>query len=113
MAAPAEANSNLALVLGQAQTADQITVIINGGPISNGPGTSLTTEPTMFWVDNRQSTLANANGIRGDGRGLNGLGVWGHSDSGGIDVFEVSSSTTRTATSGSAPPAARPAGGDS
>jgi hypothetical protein len=85
-AAPAGANTNAALLLGQAQTADQITVIINGGNISNGPGTSLSTEPTMFWVDNRTSTLANAHGIRGDGKGVLGRGVWGHSDSAGIGV---------------------------
>jgi hypothetical protein len=83
----AGATSGNALVLGQAQTVTNLTALVNmDGNIGNGPGTSLTTEPTMFWVDNRGSTLANAVGIRADGRGVNGSGVWGHSDSGGIGV---------------------------
>jgi hypothetical protein len=85
-AAPAGATSGFPLMIGEAHTADRMTAILNGGSISNGEGPLLSTEPTMFWIDNRQSTLANANGIRGDGRGENGSGVWGHSDSGGIAV---------------------------
>jgi hypothetical protein len=41
----------------------------------------------MFWVDNRLSPQATGHGIRGDGKGVNGLGVWGNSDSGGTGVF--------------------------
>jgi hypothetical protein len=85
--APAGAESFNQLVLGEGQTVDRITIMYNGGSVSNGTGQLLSTEPTMFWVDNRLSTLPNANGIRGSGRGANGSGVWGHSDSGGIGVL--------------------------
>lgn len=83
---PAGATSGNSLILGQAQTADRLTAILNGGSIANGLGNLLSTEPTMFWVDNRLSTLANSNGLRGDGKGVLGRGVWGHSDSDGIGV---------------------------
>src|SRR5262249_27832843 len=83
---PAGATSGNSLILGQAQTADRLTAILNGGNIPNGLGNLLPTEPTMFWVDNRQSTLANSNGIRGDGKGVVGQGVWDHSDSDGVGV---------------------------
>jgi hypothetical protein len=47
----------------------------------------LTTEATMLWVDNRSTPNTAGNGIRGDGKGVNGIGLWGNSDSGGIGVF--------------------------
>ncbi len=50
-------------------------------------GASLTTERTLLWGDNRTSPQANANGIRGDGKGPEGMGLWGNSDFGGIGVF--------------------------
>jgi hypothetical protein len=50
-------------------------------------GGSLTTEPTLLWGDNRTSPLANANGIRGDGKGPAGMGLWGNSDYGGVGVY--------------------------
>ena len=40
----------------------------------------------MFWIDNRLSALATGHGIRGDGKGVLGRGIWGHSDSDGIGV---------------------------
>jgi hypothetical protein len=45
-----------------------------------------TTEATMFWVDNRLSALTTGHGVRGDGKGVLGRGLWGHSDSNGIGV---------------------------
>ncbi|MEP7045959.1 MAG: hypothetical protein ABI949_04735 [Ilumatobacteraceae bacterium] len=46
----------------------------------------LTSEPTLFWADNRGSTLANAVGVRGDGRAT-GFGVFGNNDLGGVGVL--------------------------
>ena len=61
--------------------------------LTNGPATGttatgdpLTAEATMFWVDNRLSALPTGHGIRGDGKGVLGRGLWGHSDSNGIGV---------------------------
>jgi hypothetical protein len=85
---PAAADTGTALTIGHAQTAQNITYLLNG-PVTGSPGNvsnPLASEPTMFWIDNRTSALANANGIRGDGKGVLGRGVWGHSDSAGIGV---------------------------
>jgi hypothetical protein len=86
LAKPAAANSNSALTIGHAQTAQNITYVLNGPVVGDNIGNPLTTEPTMFWIDNRSSTLPNGNGIRGDGKGPTGSGLWGHSDSNGIGV---------------------------
>jgi hypothetical protein len=83
---PAAADTGQPLTIGHAQTAQNLTYLLNG-PLSPGNVSNpLTSEPTMFWVDNRTSTLVNANGIRGDGKGVLGRGVWGHSDSDGVGV---------------------------
>ncbi len=85
---PAAADTGQALTIGHAQTAQNITYLLNG-PVTGGTGNvsnPLASEPTMFWVDNRTSALINGNGIRGDGKGVLGRGVWGHSDSDGIGV---------------------------
>jgi hypothetical protein len=85
---PAAADTGQPLTIGHAQTAQNITYLLNG-PVTGGTGNvsnPLATEPTMFWVDNRTSALTNGNGIRGDGKGVLGRGVWGHSDSDGIGV---------------------------
>lgn len=84
-AQPAAASSGQALVLGDLQYADRATYIGNNASSIQETNTLLTSEPTMFWVDNRAATIQ-ANGIRGDGQGVNGAGVWGHSDSNGIGV---------------------------
>ncbi len=60
---------------------------IRNGTFAPALGTPLTSDATMFWIDNRLSTLAAAIGVRGDGKGVNGTGVWGNSDSGGIGLF--------------------------
>lgn len=86
-ATPAAATTGNQLVIGQLQSAANMTAIVNAGAVSNGAGPALSTEPTMFWVDNRASSATAANGLRGDGKGVNGAGVWGHSDSNGIGVL--------------------------
>ena len=83
----ADATTGNALVLGQLQTAANITYIQNGGAVANAPGNPLTAEKTMFWVDNRTSTLDNGYGVRGDGHGVHGVGVHGNSDFNGIGVL--------------------------
>jgi len=69
------------------QTAQNITVLANGPAFTPTLGTSLATEQTLFWADNRGSILDHGIGIRGDGNGINGVGVWGHSDSDGIGLL--------------------------
>jgi hypothetical protein len=91
----AEANTNSALLLGQGQSVDQMTFLINGGPISNGPGNSLSTEATMFWVDNRNSTI-DGNGLRADGH-ANGVGLWGNNDYTGAGVLATGALGLRAA----------------
>ena len=83
---PAHANTGDPWLVGNSVGATNMTRIRNGA-LPTAPGNPLTSEPTMFWIDNRLSTLDNANGIRGDGKGTGGTGVWGQSDSGGIGVF--------------------------
>jgi hypothetical protein len=99
-AGSASATTGLGLVLGHAQGASNLTYI-NNSTNGNTISTPLTTEPTMFWVDNRASTIE-ANGLRGDGHGSTGIGLWGHSDFGGIGVqgdggVGVKASGTRSA----------------
>ena len=84
---PAAADSGAALVIGQLQRAQNITYLANGPAAANSAGTSLATEQTLFWADNRGSVLNHGIGIRGDGNGVNGVGLWGHSDSGGIGLL--------------------------
>jgi hypothetical protein len=86
-AQPAAATTGSALVIGQLQSAQNITYLANLPAAANSPGTALTTEQTLFWADNRQSVLDHGIGIRGDGNGVNGAGVWGHSDSNGIGLL--------------------------
>jgi hypothetical protein len=83
---PAAATDGSPVLIGNNQGATRITYLGNGafGPT---PGTLLTSEATMFWTDNRNSTLPSANGLRGDGKGPAGAGLWGNSDSGGIGVL--------------------------
>jgi len=88
LAKPAAADTGTALTLGHVQTAQNMTVLVDG-PVTGTTGTvsnPLTTEATLFWVDHRVSALATAHGIRGDGKGVLGRGLWGHSDSNGIGV---------------------------
>lgn len=84
---PAAATTGGALIIGELQSAANQTGIVNAGAVTNAPGPALSSEPTMFWVDNRSSSAPTANGLRGDGKGVNGAGVWGHSDSNGIGVL--------------------------
>ena len=84
-AQPAAASTGQTLLLGNLQQAASITYIGNGSSATQTVGTALTSERTMFWVDNRSSTIEGV-GIRGDGHGLTGAGIWGHSDSNGIGV---------------------------
>ena len=86
-AQPAAATTGSALTIGQLQTAQNITYLGNGAAVANQPGTSLATEQTLFWADNRASVLDHGIGVRGDGNGVNGFGVWGHSDSNGTGLL--------------------------
>ena len=86
-AQPAAATSGNAVTIGQLQTAQNITYLANGPVAANSPGTSLATEQTLLWADNRGSVLDHGIGIRGDGNGVNGAGIWGHSDSNGIGLL--------------------------
>lgn len=82
----AEATTGDYLRIGWLQTTQNMTYLANkGGSPVQGP--ALTSEATLMWCDNRDSSLANSNGIRGDGKGPNGAGLWGNSDSGGIGVL--------------------------
>ena len=85
-AQPVAAVSNANMQIGVFQSAANITYLGNG-TFPNSPGTSLATEQTLFWADNRASVLDHGIGIRGDGNGVNGIGIWGHSDSNGIGVL--------------------------
>lgn len=81
----ADATTGDYLRIGYNQGAQNMTYLTNQQG-SSVLGNSLTSEPTLFWGDNRQSSLANANGIRGDGKGATGMGIWGNSDFGGVGV---------------------------
>lgn len=88
---PVAADSTQDLVVGRANFAQDITYLRNAAG-ANGTaitGSALTTERTMFWADNRLSTLAIAVGIRGDGResgtGLDGYGGTGVRGTGTTD----------------------------
>jgi hypothetical protein len=84
-ARPAAASTGQNLMLGYTQYTANSTFIGNGGSTFQSLGTGLDTEPTMLWVDNFDASI-DANGIRGDGHGVTGAGIWGHSDSNGIGV---------------------------
>jgi hypothetical protein len=88
-ARPAAADSNQSLIAGRANFVQDITYIRNSTG-TNGTlfsGSALTSERTMFWADNRFSTLTTAIGIRGDGResgtGIDGYGGTGVTGTGG------------------------------
>jgi hypothetical protein len=84
---PAGAATGDNRVLGVGQEASNMTYLRNGtAPGFFATGDLNTSEATMFWVDNRLSALPTAHGIRGDGKGVLGRGLWGHSDSNGIGV---------------------------
>ena len=83
---PAHANTSDAMLVGNTMGATNMTRIRNGN-FTTTPGNSLTSDATMMWVDTRLSTLTDAHGLRGDGKGANGAGLWGQNDSGGIGVL--------------------------
>ena len=84
-AGSAQAATGNTLQAGYLHSATNMTYLTYGS-WSPAVGASLTTEATLLWGDNRPSPLANANGIRGDGKGPSGMGLWGNSDYGGIGV---------------------------
>ena len=87
MARPAAANTGDTRFLGVGQEAANMTYLRNGTAAGSfATGDLNTAEATMFWVDNRLSALPAGHGIRGDGKGVLGRGLWGHSDSNGIGV---------------------------
>lgn len=85
-AGAASAATGSSLLLGWNQAAANMTYLQCGSG-TPGVGSPLTTERTLLWGDNRTSPQANANGIRGDGKGAEGIGLWGNSDYGGIGVL--------------------------
>lgn len=85
-AAPkADAATNDAMLAGKGVFATNMTYLGNNAAAGSYATASLTTEPTMFWADNRTSTI-NGNGVRGDGHGT-GSGLWGNSDFNGTGVL--------------------------
>jgi len=79
-ARPAAAATGDAMLVGNEHFAGNLTRIKNGsGAVS--PGESLGTEKVLFWVDNTDSDLDDAVGVRGEGRD-DGSGVDGHGGKG-------------------------------
>ena len=85
-AQPAAASTGQTLLLGNAQFASNMTYIGNSASGVQTTSNPLSTERTMFWADNRAATIDSV-GIRGDGRGPTGVGLWGNSDFSGIGVL--------------------------
>ena len=86
---PAAAATGEEIFAAHAQLAANMTYLGYGTTPGHVLSNALTSEATMMWIDNRNSpnTTGTGHGIRGDGRGVNGIGLWGNSDSGGIGVF--------------------------
>src|SRR5204862_5547352 len=77
---PVAANTQDNMILGRANFAQHMTRLNPGsGPF--GVTDLLTTEKTLFWADNRTSGLADAVGVRGDGRD-SGTGIDGYGGGG-------------------------------
>lgn len=85
MAPASKAATNDAMLAGRAVFASNMTYLANGTTSGIFATNPLTSEPTLFWADNRNSTI-NGNGIRGDGKGT-GAGIWGNSDFTGVGVL--------------------------
>ena len=85
-AQPAAAATGSAIVAGHLQQAANMTYLGYGSAPGTSIGTALTSERTMFWIDNRGAPI-DSNGIRGDGHGTTGVGVWGHSDYNGLGML--------------------------
>lgn len=106
-ARPVAADSNQALIGGRANFVQDITYIRNATGTNGAPvgGSVLTSERTMFWADNRLSTLATAIGVRGDGResgtGIDGSGVTGTgTTTGGIGIAGIGPRAALASSSG-------------
>lgn len=84
---PALAADGEAVFCGRLNGATRITYLAYGAVSNVSPGTLLATEPTMFWVDNRNTPRESGNGVRADGKGVNGVGVWGNNDFNGVGVL--------------------------
>jgi hypothetical protein len=82
---PAAAATGQAIVAGHLQQAANMTYVGYGNIAGSSIGAPLTNERTMFWIDNRGAPI-DSNGIRGDGHGETGIGVWGHSDYNGLGM---------------------------
>jgi hypothetical protein len=83
---PAAAATGQNMLLGNFQTATNMTYLGYGAGTLQVPHNVINPERTMFWIDGR-STPIDSNGIRGDGRGPTGIGLWGNSDFNGTGVF--------------------------
>jgi hypothetical protein len=83
---PAAATNDSPLLVGNITQATRHTQI-QYGTLAGNPGPLLSSEALMFWIDNRQTPNTVGHGIRGDGKGFDGVGVWGNSDSNGVGVL--------------------------
>jgi hypothetical protein len=75
------------MFVGHSNAAAHMTYLGYGVGSGHSQSNPLTSEATLAWFDNRATPNTTGNGIRGDGKGVNGIGVWGHSDSNGIGVL--------------------------
>lgn len=85
MAPAAKASTGTAMQAGRAVFASNMTYLGNSTAAGIFATNPLSSEPTMFWADNRASSI-NGNGVRGDGKGA-GAGIWGNSDFTGVGVL--------------------------
>ena len=97
---PAAATTGDAMLVGYKHYAANMTRI-NNGALPPELGNALSGEKTLFWADNRKSTLADAVGVRGDGLD-NGAGIDGYGGTGvrGTGISSVVGSSTGVAGAG-------------
>jgi hypothetical protein len=84
---PAAAATGDTMFVGYVQATTNMTALVYATIGAASPGPPLTSEATMMWVDNRSTPNTTGHGLRADGKGTNGFGLWGNSDSNGIGVF--------------------------
>ncbi|HZB41019.1 MAG TPA: hypothetical protein VE487_08640 [Ilumatobacter sp.] len=85
-AQPAAAATGQVIITGHRQLAANMTYLGYGSTPGSVLGNPLTSERTMLWIDNRGAPI-DSTGIRGDGQGTTGVGVWGHSDYNGLGML--------------------------
>jgi len=83
---PATAASGDTMFIGHTNAALNQTSLTPGTG-SHSLGNPLTVDPTLMWVDNRTTPNSAGVGLRCDGKGVNGVGLWANNDSGGAGVL--------------------------